>query len=188
MFSFCEPFQNMRISLFASQMVLKWRRLGEFAWNREKIHQQLHWIQKTLFWWVFPPRLTKMSNMRAATAQNINNMNMGPILRHTTLFPPHPGIECSPWKRVNSANISLQNLYYEISCYFRNGQNFHISTYSYHSVPLPKFTLGYRLQLLITFLTIFKRYIGIFWKIRKALSNPNLPLKQLLFDIENACL
>ena len=119
--------------------------------------------------------------MRAATAQNINNMNMGPILRHTTLFPPHPGIECSPWKRVNSANISLQNLYYEISCYFRNGQNFHISTYSYHSVPLPKFTLGYRLQLLITFLTIFKRYIGIFWKIRKALSNPNLPLKPGMF-------
>ena len=99
---------------------------------------------------------------------------MEPILRHTTLFPPHPGIEFSPWKRVNSANMSLQNLYYEISCYFRNGQNFHISTYSYHSVPLPKFTLGYRLQLLITFLTIFKRYIGIFWKIRKALSNPKL--------------
>ena len=115
--------------------------------------------------------------MRAATAQNINNMKMGPILRHTTLFPPHPGIEFSPWKRVNSANMSLQNLYYEISCYFRNGQNFHISTYLYHFVPLAKFTLGYRLQLLITFLTIFKRYIGIFWKIRKALSNPNLPLK-----------
>ena len=115
--------------------------------------------------------------MRAATAQNINNMKMGPILRHTTLFPPHPGIEFSPWKRVNSANMSLQNLYYEISCYFRNGQNFHISTYLYHFVPLAKFTLGYRLQLMITFLTIFKRYIGIFWKIRKALSNPNLPLK-----------
>ena len=117
--------------------------------------------------------------MRAATAQNINNMKMGPILRHTTLFPPHPGIEFSPWKRVNSANMSLQNLYYEISCYFRNGQNFHISTYLYHFVPLAKFTLGYRLQLMITFLTIFKRYAGIFWKIRKALSNPNPPLTAL---------
>ena len=123
--------------------------------------------------------------MRAATAQNINNMKMGPILRHTTLFPPHPGIEFSPWKRVNSANMSLQNLYYEISCYFRNGQNFHISTYFYHFVPLAKFTLGYRLQLMITFLTIFKRYIGIFWKIRKALSNPNLPLKPKMASTSN---
>ena len=181
MFSFCEPFQNMRVSIFASQMVLKWRRLGEFAWNREKIHQQLHWIQKTLFWWVFPTRLTKMSNMQAATAQNINNMNIGHILRHTTLYPPRPGVEFSLWKCVNSANTSLQNLYYKTSCYFRNGQNFHIFAHFYHFAILAKYTSGYRLQLQITFLTIFKQNISTVSKIQKALWNAKRLLKLKLY-------
>ena len=138
-------------------MLLEWRRLDEFTWNWEKISQKLHWVQKILFWRVFSTRLTKMSNVRAATAQNINNTNMGPILRLTTLYPPHPGIEFSLWKCVNSANTSLQNLYYEISCYFRNGQNFHIFAHFYHFAILAKYTSGYRLQGLITFLTIFKQ-------------------------------
>ena len=108
-------------------------------------------------------RFRKKSNKRAATAQNINNMKMGPILRHTTLFPPHPGIEFSPWKRVNSANTSLQNLYYEISCYIRNGQNFHISTHThfYHFAILAQCSSGYRLQLLSSLLTIFNQYTDI---------------------------
>ena len=35
----------------------------------------------------FSTPLTKMSNMRAVTAQNITDMKMTPILRHTTLYP-----------------------------------------------------------------------------------------------------
>ena len=112
--------------------------------------------------------------MRAATAQNIKNMNMGLVLRHTAIYPLHPGIKFSPWKCVNSANTSLQNLYYEIFCYFRNGQNFHIFTHFYHFAILAKCSSGYRLKLLEIFLTNFKRYTGTFWKIRKAL----FPLKE----------
>ena len=52
--------------------------------------------------------------MRAATAQNINKMNVGPILFHITLYPLQPGIKFSPWKRDN---ILLQNflLFLELS-------------------------------------------------------------------------
>ena len=170
----------MRTSLFAPQRVQVWRGLGWFAWNRAKIRQWLHWKQSTLFWRIFPTRMTKPSNVRAATAWNINNMNMGPILRHAALYPLHPGIKFSPWKCVNFANTSLPTLYYEISGCFRIGQNFHISAHFHHFATLVKCISGYRLQLLITSLTIFWRYTGAFWKIRKVLRNPNYPLKSFL--------
>ena len=121
--------------------------------------------------------MTKPSNVRAATAWNINNMNMGPILRHAALYPLHPGIKFSPWKCVNFANTSLPTLYYEISGCFRIGQNFHISAHFHHFATLVKCISGYRLQLLISSLTIFWRYTGAIWKIRKVLQNPNYPLK-----------
>ena len=124
------------------------------------------WVQKILFWRIFLTRLTKLSNVRAATALNINNMNMGPILRHAALYPLHPGIKFSPWKCVNFANTSLPTLYYEISGCFRIGQNFHIFAHFHHFATVVKCISGYRLQLLITSLTIFWRYTGAFWKIR----------------------
>ena len=125
---------------------------------------------------------TKMSNMLFATAQNIKNMNMGPILRHTTLYPPHPDIEFSPWKCVNSANTSLQNLYYKISCYFRIGQNFHISTHFYNFTRSAKCTSGYRLQLLINFLISFQTIYSTFlkWRIvRKVIKSCRRYLKYI---------
>ena len=47
--------------------------------------------------------------MRAAIAQNVNNIEMAPILRHTA--PYHL---VTAWKCGKSARTSLQNLYYEI--------------------------------------------------------------------------
>ena len=126
--------------------------------------------------------MTKPSNVRAATAWNINNMNMGPILRHAALYPLHPGIKFSPWKCVNFANTSLPTLYYEISDCFRIGQNFHISAHFHHFATLVKCISGYRLQLLISSQTIFWRYTGAIWKIRKVLQNPNYPLNWVSFS------
>lgn len=103
--------------------------------------------------------------MRAATPEN----NSRSILRYTKLYPPHHD----------------RDLYYEISCCFRNGQNLHIFTYFFkHRAMLQKCTSSYILQPLTTFLTISKQnIISIVSKIRKIVSNakrPRLMLKPLV--------
>ena len=148
MFSVCEPFQDMRISPFAPQRVREWRGLGLFFFEPSEDKSIIVLSTEDTF-------LSKLSNKGAATALNINNMNMGPILRHAALYPLHPGIKFSPWKCVNFANTSLPTLYYEISGCFRIGQNFHIFAHFHHFATVVKCISGYRLQLLITSLTIF---------------------------------
>ena len=81
---------------------------------------------------------------------------------------PHYTLSSAPWYRVFTMEMrqfckhlatKFEN---EISCYFRNGIDFPIFTQFYHFAPLVKCTSGYRLYVYLTFLTIFKRYIGPF--------------------------
>ena len=65
------------------------------------------------------------------------------ILRHTAVYPLHLCLKFWPYKCVNSANTSLQWLYYKISCSFRLVQNFHIFTRFYHFATLVKFSSGF---------------------------------------------
>ena len=129
--------------------------------------------QKTLFWQILPKRLTKLSYEKSDNAKNFINMIILAILRHTAVYPLHPGIKFWPYKCVNSANPSLHWLYYKISCSFRLVQNFHISTHFSHFATLVKCKSGYRPEHLITFLTTFCRCIGKFWEISKALWDSN---------------
>ena len=131
-------------------MLFAWFKTGELGRNQEEIGKNCVEYRTRFSDYRSLTRFTKMSMHAGGFRPKYQQYENG------TFFRPRAAVSCAPLYQIFTMRMRQffkhppPILYNEISCYFRDGQNFH------HSTPLAKCTSRYPLQHMMTFVTNYK--------------------------------